>query len=162
MDAQRYTRQPRQSDAAAQPDHHRIIRGSWCGVSGHVIHSQSPNPPAAACQSLRKVVSSSGPVCHVASEYNGTVSERREDEEYSDNAAWVSAWIQRRQRSSIDCSDDSRAPWYGLDGKPVDAYVIGVAGGSASGKVRSTTTCKLPETEPNGARLLLRAPSSRR
>ncbi len=28
-----------------------------------------------------------------------------------------------------------RAPWYGMDGVPVDAYVIGIAGGSASGKV---------------------------
>lgn len=28
-----------------------------------------------------------------------------------------------------------RAPWYGPDGKNVEAYVIGIAGGSASGKV---------------------------
>ena len=27
-----------------------------------------------------------------------------------------------------------RAPWYTPDGKPVPAYVIGIAGGSASGK----------------------------
>jgi hypothetical protein len=29
-----------------------------------------------------------------------------------------------------------RAPWYDMDGVPVEAYVIGIAGGSASGKVR--------------------------
>jgi len=29
-----------------------------------------------------------------------------------------------------------RAPWYDMNGVPVDAYVIGIAGGSASGKVR--------------------------
>jgi hypothetical protein len=28
-----------------------------------------------------------------------------------------------------------RSPWYDPDGKNVDAYVIGIAGGSASGKV---------------------------
>lgn len=33
--------------------------------------------------------------------------------------------------------DHSRAPWYTIDGKPVSAYVIGIAGGSASGKVSS-------------------------
>lgn len=29
-----------------------------------------------------------------------------------------------------------RAPWYGPDGRNVEAYVVGIAGGSASGKVR--------------------------
>lgn len=32
-----------------------------------------------------------------------------------------------------------RAPWYGPDGKVIEAYVIGIAGGSASGKVRFTS-----------------------
>lgn len=30
-----------------------------------------------------------------------------------------------------------RAPWYGPDGRNVEAYVVGIAGGSASGKVCS-------------------------
>lgn len=28
-----------------------------------------------------------------------------------------------------------RAPWYTIEGRPLEAYVIGIAGGSASGKV---------------------------
>lgn len=34
-----------------------------------------------------------------------------------------------------------RAPWYGPDGRNVEAYVIGIAGGSASGKVSYQLAC---------------------
>ncbi|GAA5906181.1 hypothetical protein JCM6882_006069 [Rhodosporidiobolus microsporus] len=33
-------------------------------------------------------------------------------------------------------TEAGRAPWYGKDGKPSSAYVIGIGGGSASGKTR--------------------------
>ena len=37
---------------------------------------------------------------------------------------------------NVVMTSHGRAPWYGPDGKNVEAYVIGIAGGSASGKVR--------------------------
>jgi hypothetical protein len=37
---------------------------------------------------------------------------------------------------NVVMASHGRAPWYGPDGKNVEAYVIGIAGGSASGKVR--------------------------
>ncbi|GAA6019113.1 hypothetical protein JCM11491_002851 [Sporobolomyces phaffii] len=33
-------------------------------------------------------------------------------------------------------TEAGRSPWYGKDGKPVPAYIIGIGGGSASGKTR--------------------------
>ncbi|GAA5987573.1 hypothetical protein JCM10908_002013 [Rhodotorula pacifica] len=33
-------------------------------------------------------------------------------------------------------TEAGRSPWYGLDGKPSKAYIIGIGGGSASGKTR--------------------------
>lgn len=38
---------------------------------------------------------------------------------------------------NVVMASHGRAPWYGPDGKGVEAYVIGIAGGSASGKVGS-------------------------
>ena len=35
---------------------------------------------------------------------------------------------------NVVMASHGRAPWYGPDGKNVEAYVIGIAGGSASGK----------------------------
>lgn len=40
------------------------------------------------------------------------------------------------RRKNVVMASHGRAPWYGPDGKNVEAYVIGIAGGSASGKVR--------------------------
>lgn len=37
--------------------------------------------------------------------------------------------------TNIVMASHGRSPWYDPDGKNVDAYVIGIAGGSASGKV---------------------------
>lgn len=44
-----------------------------------------------------------------------------------------------------DCNDAlrSRAPWYTIEGRPLEAYVIGIAGGSASGKVGGLATCMI-------------------
>ncbi len=36
-----------------------------------------------------------------------------------------------------------RAPWYDMNGVPIDAYVIGIAGGSASGKVSCKILCQI-------------------
>jgi hypothetical protein len=36
---------------------------------------------------------------------------------------------------NVVMASHGRAPWYGPDGHNVPAYVIGIAGGSASGKV---------------------------
>ncbi|KAK4685916.1 uridine kinase, partial [Tremellales sp. Uapishka_1] len=38
------------------------------------------------------------------------------------------------KRKNVIMTSHGRAPWYGLDGKNIEAYVIGIAGGSASGK----------------------------
>jgi len=35
---------------------------------------------------------------------------------------------------NVVLTSHGRAPWYTPDGKPIEAYVIGIAGGSASGK----------------------------
>ena len=35
---------------------------------------------------------------------------------------------------NVVMTSHGRAPWYTPDGKPIEAYVIGIAGGSASGK----------------------------
>lgn len=39
------------------------------------------------------------------------------------------------EKKNVVVAAHGRAPWYGPDGKNVEAYVIGIAGGSASGKV---------------------------
>lgn len=36
---------------------------------------------------------------------------------------------------NVVMASHGRAPWYTPDGKVMDAYVIGIAGGSSSGKV---------------------------
>lgn len=41
------------------------------------------------------------------------------------------------RKDEVITHSTGRAPWYDLQGKPIDAYVIGIAGGSASGKVGS-------------------------
>lgn len=41
----------------------------------------------------------------------------------------------RGRSKNVVMASHGRAPWYGPDGKTVEAYVIGIAGGSASGKV---------------------------
>ena len=38
---------------------------------------------------------------------------------------------------NVVMASHGRAPWYGPDGKNIEAYVVGIAGGSASGKVRT-------------------------
>jgi uridine kinase len=38
---------------------------------------------------------------------------------------------------NVVMASHGRAPWYTPDGRGMDAYVIGIAGGSASGKVSS-------------------------
>lgn len=38
-----------------------------------------------------------------------------------------------------------RAPWYDMTGTPNQAYVIGIAGGSASGKVSFKVEERLPD-----------------
>ncbi|RSH85620.1 Uridine kinase [Saitozyma podzolica] len=40
----------------------------------------------------------------------------------------------RGRSKNVVMASHGRAPWYGPDGKTVEAYVIGIAGGSASGK----------------------------
>jgi uridine kinase len=45
---------------------------------------------------------------------------------------------QKPKRKNVVMASHGRAPWYGPDGKNVEAYVIGIAGGSASGKVSYT------------------------
>lgn len=40
-----------------------------------------------------------------------------------------------QERKNVVVAAHGRAPWYGPDGKNIEAYVIGIAGGSASGKV---------------------------
>jgi Ni2+-binding GTPase involved in maturation of urease and hydrogenase len=45
----------------------------------------------------------------------------------------ANAISQRRGKNTVMASH-GRAPWYTPDGRPVPAYVIGIAGGSASGK----------------------------
>jgi hypothetical protein len=42
---------------------------------------------------------------------------------------------QPTKKKNVVMASHGRAPWYGPDGKNVEAYVIGIAGGSASGKV---------------------------
>lgn len=42
---------------------------------------------------------------------------------------------------NVVMASHGRAPWYGPDGKPIEAYVIGIAGGSASGKVSLMCSC---------------------
>jgi len=42
---------------------------------------------------------------------------------------------QQTKKKNVVMASHGRAPWYGPDGKNVEAYVIGIAGGSASGKV---------------------------
>jgi hypothetical protein len=42
---------------------------------------------------------------------------------------------QPAKKKNVVMASHGRAPWYGPDGKNVEAYVIGIAGGSASGKV---------------------------
>jgi hypothetical protein len=42
---------------------------------------------------------------------------------------------QKPKRKNVVMASHGRAPWYGPDGKTIEAYVIGIAGGSASGKV---------------------------
>lgn len=39
------------------------------------------------------------------------------------------------KNKNVVMASHGRAPWYGPDGKVIEAYVIGIAGGSASGKV---------------------------
>ncbi len=39
------------------------------------------------------------------------------------------------KKKNVVMASHGRAPWYGPDGKVIEAYVIGIAGGSASGKV---------------------------
>ncbi|WWD02096.1 uridine kinase [Kwoniella europaea PYCC6329] len=42
--------------------------------------------------------------------------------------------LQHTRSKNMVMASHGRAPWYGPDGKNVEAYVIGIAGGSASGK----------------------------
>ncbi|BGP56469.1 Uridine kinase [Rhodotorula sphaerocarpa] len=54
-------------------------------------------------------------------------------------AAAVPAAHQPAVRSlpkNLVMTEAGRSPWYGLDGKPAPAYIIGIGGGSASGKTR--------------------------
>ena len=46
-------------------------------------------------------------------------------------------WATEMRNKNVVMASHGRAPWYGPDGKVIEAYVIGVAGGSASGKVSS-------------------------
>lgn len=41
------------------------------------------------------------------------------------------------QAKNVVMASHGRGPWYTPDGKNVAAYVVGIAGGSASGKVRA-------------------------
>jgi hypothetical protein len=43
--------------------------------------------------------------------------------------------MDRFRKDEVLRQSHGRAPWYDMHGVPIDAYVIGIAGGSASGKV---------------------------
>lgn len=44
--------------------------------------------------------------------------------------------VVRSLPKNLVLTEAGRSPWYGLDGKPSQAYIIGIGGGSASGKTR--------------------------
>lgn len=60
---------------------------------------------------------------------------------------------------NVVMASHGRAPWYTPDGKNVEAYVIGIAGGSASGKASQLLAVKYHGTDEG--RLLSPGPSCR-
>jgi len=62
-------------------------------------------------------------------------------------SASTSSRSTRQSSKNIVLTEEGRSPWYDANGVPQDAYVVGVAGGSASGKtsVAKAILAQLPK-----------------